>query len=159
MSVSRVIEKVMHGLMGGGRNPGPVGSSARHWRLPPTRPTGGARSARARPAGADARLPGRYWARTSDPSLSILVQPFASVRWSSLGATVSGIRPVTERLSARKRTLVLAILATRHQRLRLSRHSDPCFGYELSTRCLRSRRKLLVVGFPDVLVTGFRLRQ
>jgi hypothetical protein len=26
MSVSRVIEKVMHGLMGGGRNPGPVGS-------------------------------------------------------------------------------------------------------------------------------------
>jgi len=27
---------------------------------------------------------GRYWARTSDPQLVDLVQPFASVRWRSL---------------------------------------------------------------------------
>jgi hypothetical protein len=57
----------------------------------------------------------RYWARTSDPSLSIWgsrSRPFAQVRST---ARLRRIHPATERLNERERTLILAILATRLQ--------------------------------------------
>jgi hypothetical protein len=58
------------------------------------------------------RFYGRYWARTSDPQLVELVQPFARFASVRSSRVVERNRSVTERLSERERTKLLAILAT-----------------------------------------------
>src|SRR5438477_492978 len=77
---------------------------------------------------------GRYWARTSGPSLSIWCRRSRQFAWVRSGGIVERNRSVTERLSERERTPILATLATA---------SEPCWGRALlpPVRCVAAARR------------------